>query len=344
MVSAYATHDNHGAIDDERYIAFFIASGFPFLLYTSDYSAARIRQKCPISAEYLKVLGRDKFSVSFNERVIFTGYSEAALILFLVKNIFYRPRLILVATNNFSRQRIRKFRFLLRVFLGVINPFLDRIVLHTGFEKGLVTSLYPKITEKLYVKRHHLMTPRDHVCSSPGTAKIISYFGPDKRDKPLLPFLTLIQADTAREFTYRLYNIQRDTLRRFLPDLDDRDNVEVFEGWQDHDSYLKAVKSSTFIFLSHNKSFEGKLSGNLCDCIALRVPYIARSMEPMVAYADSFGELGFLYEFDEPNWAYRFLQEHDDLKRSKMLDNLERVGAAHSRDAIDRDLANCFLK
>ena len=345
LISKFSTSElsGHALLDDERYFDFLIGARANFRLYTSGYSVDRILSKRPENHRYLSAIEDSSIDVESGSRVIFIGFSEPDVIAFLARNLMRRPRLILVATNNFSSERVKRRRLILKLFLRLVRPFLDRLVLHTAYERQLVEGLDPYVADKSFVKKHHLMTPYALTNEAPGEAPIVSYFGPEKRDKPIEPFLELIKADTERRFIYRIYNVTPAALKKRLPDLIDRTNVEVVEEWQSHASYLKSVKGSNLLFLTHNRAFEGKLSGNLCDCFALRIPYIARVMEPMTTYEAKYGPLGYLVDLEDASWAGRFLERYNDEAYVTMRRNLERLGEEHSTDAINSDLTACLI-
>lgn len=345
LISNYSTSElsGHALLDDERYFEFLVGAGANFQLYTSRYSIDSILCKHPESHRYLSSIEDTKIDVKPKSRVIFIGYSEPDVVLFVARNLIRRPRLILVATNNFSSQRVERRRLILKLFLRFVRPFLDRLVLHTAFEQKLVAALDLEVADKSFVKKHHLMTPYDVTGEVSRETPIVSYFGPEKQDKPIDPFLELIRADTDRRFKYRIYNVKIDTLTNRLSDLVGYTNVEVVEEWQSHESYLKSVEASTLLFLTHNRAFEGKLSGNLCDCFALRVPYIARVMEPLASYEAKYGPLGYLVDLDDASWACRFIERYNDEAYAIMCQNLERLGEDHSTEAINADLRTSLL-
>jgi hypothetical protein len=345
LISRFSTSElsGHALLDDERYFDFLSGAGANFRLYTSRYSFDRILGKHPENQRYLSAIEDTPINLESNSKVIFIGYSELDVVIFLARNMIHRPRLILVATNNFSTERVKRRRLILKLFLRIVRPYLSRLVLHTAYEQQLVAGLDPEIAKKSFVKKHHLMTPYELSTEAAGEATIVSYYGPEKRDKPIEPFLELIEADIERRFKYRIHNVNLAALTNRFPDLIERSNVEVFEEWQSHSSYLKSVKGSMLLFLTHTRSFEGKLSGNLCDCIALRVPYIAREMEPMTSYEAQYGPLGYLVDLEDKSWATRFLETYSDETYATMCRNLKRLGDDHSKEAINSDLIACLL-
>lgn len=345
LISKYSVSElsGHALLDDERYFDFLVSCGANFRLYTSRYSVDRILSKRPDQHRYLRAIHETPIDIEPGSRVVFIGFSELDVVAFLARNMLRRPRLVLIATNNFSNGRVKRLRWLLKLFMWVVRPFLDRLVLHTAYEQRLVSQMNRQVAVKSVVKRHHLMTPHDLTRKAPELTPVVSFYGPAKNDKPIAPFIELIQADKERRFIYRIYNVKFSALVDVLPDLAQRANVEVFEGWQSHESYLKSVKDSTLVFLTHSQAFEGKLSGNLCDCFALRVPYIARSMEPMTSYQAQYGPLGYLVDLEDASWARRFLATHNDEAYANMCRNLDYLGEEHSTDGINSDLKAYLL-
>jgi len=340
LISKFSTSElsGHALVDDERYFDFLVSCGANFRLYASRYSVDRILSKRPDQQRYLRAIQESSIDIESGSRVVFIGFSELDVVAFLAINILRRPRLVLIATNNFSNGRVKRLRWILKLFLRLVRPFLNRLVLHTVYEQRLVAELDRQVAVKSVVKKHHLMTPHHLKSEVAENPPVVSFYGPEKHDKPIAPFIDLLRADTERRFIYRMYNVDFTALVDSLPDLPQRTNVEVFEGWQSHDNYLKSVKDSTLVFLTHSQAFEGKLSGNLCDCFALRVPYIARSMEPMISYQAQYGPLGYLVDLEDSSWAYRFLESHNDEAYANMCRNLKRLGEEHSIEAINSDL------
>ncbi|WP_374597276.1 hypothetical protein [Sphingosinicella sp.] len=346
LISRFAVNalSGHFLLDDEYYFHFLNRKGVDFRLYTSRYSAERILNSFPADCDRIHALEDGQPRLDRGDRVIFLGFSEVDVIVFLLKNLLRLPRLVLIATNNFSSGRIARYRTFLKIFLLLINGSLERLVLHTAHERRLVTDLDKRAGAKAVIKKHHMMMPQYTPSMDFGTDQpIIAYFGPEKREKPIDPLLCLIRADRGRRFLYRLYNVDRALLRAQLPDIAERSNVQVVDGWQSHESYLRAARSSTLLFLSHTRDFEGKLSGNLCDSFALGIPYIARAMEPMTSYHVHYGPLGYLVDFDDPDWPEYFRRAYSPANIARMRGNLHRLGIDHSADAIDTNLAACLL-
>ena len=346
LISRFAVNalSGHFLLDDEYYFHFLNRKGVDFRLYTSRYSAERILSVFPAGRGRVHALENGEPHLDRGDRVIFLGFSEVDVIMFLARNLLRAPRLVLIATNNFSSGRIARHRTFLKFFLRLIDSSLERLVLHTAFERRLVADLDKRAGAKAVIKKHHMMMPQYPSSMDVGTDQpIIAYFGPEKREKPIDPLLRLIRADRERQFLYRLYNVDRALLIAQLPDIAELSNVQAVDGWQSHESYLQSARDSTLLFLSHTRDFEGKLSGNLCDSFALGIPYIARAMEPMTSYNVYYGPLGYLVDFDDPDWPEHFARAYCAADVARMRGNLHRLGIDHSADAIDTNLAACLI-
>lgn len=341
----------HSLLDDLFYFEYLLKRREPFRFYVPPLSAERLAARFPGAGEHIQSvepyvpsgLGHFKFAsqlkVEAGAKVIFFGYLERLVLVWYLINLFCPFSLRLVATNNICAGRLQKYGAQMRLFFHTIRRKLQRIVLHTGHEARLLDQLIPGLARIAYVKKHHLMIPNRRPCvQAPGDSIVISFFGPPKPDKPLQPFLDMIAADRTGRFHYRIHNqstsdiVARMGLDR-LPD-----HVSVSEGWRGYEAYLDSCAASDIIFMTHNREFEGKLSGNLCDCVALGVPYICADMEPMRSLHAKYGALGYACDFDQSGWPGRLLDSisAEDLASKKSA--LERMANDYSIEHIQADL------
>lgn len=166
----------------------------------------------------------------------------------------------------------------------------------------------------------------------------ISFFGPPKSDKPIKPILDLISEDKFGKFSYDLYSINLQEVLSsggwdVVPPW-----VRVHEEWLEYKDYLIKFANSDIVLLSHNRAFESKLSGNLCDCFSLGIPYISSKIEPVVSFQRKYGEIGFLYDYDEENWAKNFIHSITHQEISKRKNRLRNVGLHYSTENVRNDL------
>lgn len=348
---ARTAHSGHSLTDDEFYFAYLLGQGADFIFYTSDFSAKRIASKYPNGAQHLRPvaeyrehrLGHILFAMQLkipkSAKVIFFGYTERLVLAWYLINFFKPFELFLVATNNISARRVEVYRKQLKFFLSAINAKLRRIVLHTQYEVQLVSGLAADLAEKCFVKRHHLMIPRREAHQIRTNQQIaISYFGPNKPEKPLGPLIDLIKADSGGRFRYQIFNVASDDVLRHLNRTDMPSNVAVDERWIGEDEYNIRFDSSDLVIMTHNRDFEGKLSGNLCDCVAYGVPYVSAAIEPLVSIQARYGDVGLLCEFGDPKWGELCIAQIDQDNLGKMSKNIKKMALDHTLENILYDL------
>lgn len=341
----------HSLLDDEFYFEYLLNLKKPFRFYTPLVSAQRLEAHFPKSKDQIVAVkaykpngwGHLRFArqlkVERGAKVIFFGYLEPLVILWYVINLTRPFGLWLVVTNNISARRVSTYSIQMKLFFRVIRRKLKRIVVHTDYEVRLLDSLKEGLGEISRVKKHHLMAPIHQKLTEPFGRKIkISFFGPAKHDKPIEPFLHLIASDRAANFNYFIHNhSEADILAKMQwPQLPE--HVTVIEGWLGYQAHLENCAAADIIFMAHNRDFEGKLSGNLCDCIALGVPYISCAMEPMLSLHQRYGVLGYISNFDQPQWAEQLLLSIDWRDLLEKREALQNMAEDFSVDRILADL------
>lgn len=318
---ALSEKSGHLLLDDEFYVKYLLESNVDFLFYTSSFSARRISDKNPAAIDNLRILNSyscgingyikcvKQIKIPFDSTVIFFSYSEKIITIFLLFNWSVAFRLILVATNNISASRIAKYRYELIIFFSLVRFKLKRLIVHTRFEKKCISNLLPWVMLKCFVKTHHLMLRRNAFvnkfnCFFNETNKIsISFFGPSSLEKPIEPLLELIRLDVDRRFQFRLYNIGKHCVKQIEEVVENYSNVSVINQYLTDEEYDQAFSRSDLVFMSHNRNFEGKLSGNLCDCISLGVPFVSNSIEPINEMLDKYGDIGFIVDMNQLEWV-----------------------------------------
>lgn len=341
----------HSLLDDVFYFEYLLNREEPFRFYAPPLSAQRLEARFPKAKDHIIVVepyqasgwGHLRFArqlkLEAGAKVIFFGYLERLVLVWYLLNMWRPFSLRLVATNNIAAGRVDAYRAQLKFFFSAIRGKLKRIVLHTEHEVRLLVRLNEGLGEIAYVKKHHLMAPIWRRPTELSGGKItISFFGPPKHDKPIDPFLHLIASDNSGRFRYTIHNqLEADILARMrlvrLPD-----HVSVIEGWRSYEAHLENCEASDIIFMTHTRAFEGKLSGNLCDCVALGIPYIGSAMEPMLSLHRKYGALGYLSDFDQPRWAEKLLAliSWEDLAKKRRA--LQGIAKDFSVDRIKADL------
>lgn len=348
---ANSINSGHSLIDDEFYFEYLVKKNADFIFYTSKISADRILLKFKCKDSHLRVIddynqngiGHFKYAYSLkipkNSKVIFFGYSEKLVSIWYTINAAKPFDLILVATNNISARRVSLYRRSLQSFFRLINSKLRRLVLHTNHEVHLVGILAHYVLARCFVKKHHLMIPKakSEFRSSPGMATI-AYFGPPKPEKPLRPLIDLVQADQNLRISFKLFNVEKSYFLEQSGLSDIPANVLLHNDWMTDDEYRAAFMSCDLVLMTHTNEFEGKLSGNLCDCIAYGIPYIAQPIEPLIDMQSHYGSIGFLCDLTKQGWASDLIDEIDSTAIEVMAKNMRAAGAQHSLTAIIQDL------
>ncbi len=341
-------------VDDEYYLGFLLQQGGEFNFYTAPFSASRLRARFPTATANIHELGSpDGATVGYlavlrqvvipeKSTVVFLGYTEILVYLLLIWNIKIDFRLILFATNNISSRRCQNYAIPLFLFFRLIRNRLKRIVVHTQYEVELISRIGVLERSQVFIKRHHLM-------SSNGTCRTVlrgrpirlAYFGPSKFDKPLDPIVDLLRCENARGLEFQIYGVSGVEIQAMygaeLPA-----TVKCIPGWVDADSHAERMASADLVILTHSLEFEGKLSGNLCDCFAFGVPYLARPMEPMAAYQATYGDIGYLYDFSVPGWAENFMAELSQADLLRRASRLVLAAQDFQDSRVRNDLREAF--
>jgi hypothetical protein len=357
LVSLFASSkvSGHSIDDDIFYFGCCLQSCRKFTLYTPRYSVDQLLNRFKEVEETIQeipvfdgsVLSAIKISrmidVSKGDRVIFLGYSEKFLFVFYLVKLLQNYSLNLVATNNFSAGRVAKYIKELKFLFWLFGSKIHRLIVHTEYEKKLVGRISKSVFSLVAVKKHHLMISREPINNDIDHSNpLVSFFGPAKSDKPLEPFVQLVQGDKFRKFRYRIYRMKSDALLQAYPCLN-QDNVEIFEGWLSEREYSAAFSSSTLVFMSHNESFEGKLSGIFCDCIGLKVSFISAAIEPVVSFMEKYGEIGFTCDFGKLSWVKNFLAKYDVTEVTVYQKRLRAISRDFEIAAVQEDSIRALL-
>lgn len=345
----------HSVYDDIFYFDLFRSSGHTCIFYVPPYSLSQIKKKCSANDGEIRAISADRpgwmgmlravstIPVLNGDRVVFLGYSEKFVFLFRALNVFKKYSLVLVATNNISHRRVTMYRTRLRVFFRFLGKRLTRLVVHTDEELRLCR----KISEDLYgatvVKKHYLMIPKGNRPATTECGKpIIAFFGPDKYYKPVQPIVDLMRADRAGAFRYRLYNVDREALEDRVGPLPE-DDIDFINRRLGKEEYFSEFSNSSFVMMTHDKGFEGKLSGNFCDCVSTGVPFLSSSIEPIPTFFGRYGPIGYVCNFADPDWSSKFLREFSPQLHEELSRNLRSAQADYARTIVERDNIEAIL-
>ena len=344
----------HLILDDVFWLNYFLSQGVSADIITSTYSKDNLVKTFPdhkgkiasFGAEFdddfagrfkltRKLLGTQRIS---NTLVVIQGFEEVSILLFLLKNMGRNNKFVLVPTNNIGKGRIEGKGRLLSFLLKRIFARVDAVFCHTRFEISLINELIKyRDNDKLQVVKYHQAINRNKVVTETGARPVISFFGPAKPDKPIKPLVDLVQADTQGLFDYRIYN-PGDHDAELLASIAAKGNVEVVSKWMNDQEYEAAVCQSTYILLSQNKDYEGKLSGNLCDCVSYSIPFISLDISPVNEYIEQYGELGFVCDFDQPQWAVDLFSQKPLEKNQMHIEAMKRMRADYTEQCLIEEL------
>lgn len=353
---AFSENAGHPIIDDQFYFAYLLDRQVDFIYYTSEVSVRLILKKHPGAQrhlmsikpyKYYSAMGHLNFArqivISRDTTVIFFLYTEALVLIFCLLNILKPFSLYLVSSNNVSALRIGLYPNRFRFFFQAIRAKFQGLVLDSTFQVDLLRGISPHIADYCFIRKNHLMCPQHISMKSERESEIsIAYFGPDKPEKPLDTLIELIKADVDQQFRYFIYNVRKEAVIDSFDDKSLPHNVVVDSSWQTHDAYLRNYQAADLVILTHTRDFEGKLSGNLCDCVALGVPYIALSMEPVRSLDRMYNGPGYLCDFDSTDWADALLKNINRNSLQRMKRNIEQMGKDYSIDSVRETLDQAF--
>jgi hypothetical protein len=332
-------------------------------LYSSEYSVSIQCQKYSSYKSKYHVIARNKgipyrldsifrcFTAPLprDSDILIQGFEEFSIVPFLLRAKFFGNKINLILTNNISTNRLDSNRYILKFILKFIFNLSDKIIYHTDFELKIIDKYvnFNNLKKFQFVK-YHLLT-KDFECekniNSFTGGNFISFFGPVKLDKPIDPFLDLIKADKEKMFSYKIYNPGILYVEDIITKIIDMNNVEIINHFLSFEEYEKVINESFIIFLSHNFGFEGKLSGNFCDCISKRKPFISNNLSPVKEFMCEYGQIGFVYDFENDlTWASKFLQSIDEENYNRILKNLEKLQLDFTDEKIKEELDLVFFK
>jgi hypothetical protein len=325
-------------------------------LYTSDYSYKIQSFIYPQYSQKIKIIIDSKFlmSISYrlneifrcvtvpipkNSKILIQGFEEFNIIIFLIRAKIKGNKIFLIPTNNICNYRINSKRWFLRKLITIIYFFSDIVFYHNDYEKKLIDKYHlGNDSSKFFFIKYHLLTADSNASNyikNFNSDKVISFFGPEKVDKPIESFLNLLKADKFQKFQYKIYNPTKKVIDKIKNEYSNYLNLELINQFLTYEDYDKAVKESTFLFLSHSEAYEGKLSGNICDCISKRKPFISNNISPVKEYMIQYGKIGFVYDLEnDPSWASSFLNSIDGEVYNTVLKNLEIMQLDYTSEKI----------
>lgn len=341
----------HPLVDDQFYFSYLLSRGVDFEYYAAEQSAALLRNKFPEEMDRIRVvspyeqqgLGHYKFGcqikVQSRSRVIFFGYLEHLVFVWYLQNLFKPFSLYLVSSNNISSRRVCLYPWRFRLFFALIWPRFKKLVLDTHTQLDLVRKVFPGLDRRCFVRKHHLMSPIYELpVPAVGDRIVISYFGPEKTEKPLAPLADLIQSVAPEKCVVRVYNVGKERMRQMFEGVDLPGHVQVSEAWMSRQEYIDAYIASDLVLLTHTREFEGKLSGNLCDCVAFGTPFISRPLSPVPDLLNQYGDIGYVCAYETAGWADQLSRQLDRPTVLAMKVNIRKMAQSFTHQAVRSSL------
>lgn len=316
---------SHTLIDDEFYINSLIENKKEFIYFTSCYTKTYIDNKRKCHIDSVQIAGKDKLLFKNNDVVIFNGFTEMHILKFIIKNILniflYNVKIKLISTNNLSLYRIKKFKYILKFFYYIFDIFNIKIIIHTKREKELLYDLNKSISCNSEIKIHHLMINRENK-NYDFIKPVITFIGPTKHNKTIVNFLKLIKADSNKKFKFRIVGVDPSVLNIYESnDFYHEHDIEISYGKLSPSNFYNVYYTSTYIFLGHNKNFDGLLSGNFCDCISTSTPFISQRIYPYIDYLNDYGKICILFDASVEGWEKSVIKHCHSYKEHKISIN-----------------------
>lgn len=238
--------------------------------------------------------------------IVFQSFEEISTLLFML--LHPHKRVHLIVTNNLRPDRRKRHPLLWRFFLKAVIGRAASIFVHCQHEIETIKKLCPEIApHKLYIKPFHQIGYHRVCLSLQEKKRTILFVGPDQSHKKIDNVIQLIKNDVEKKFNYVFCSMREPLELQMQNFLEKQSNVKVLLGYLDNDEYYKLISEATFIILTHDNDFEGALSGIFCDAIASGTPVIARDMAPHNEFFNRFGPMGFLVDYNEPEWYNQVL-------------------------------------
>lgn len=360
--------DQHIIDDDQWYLRFLSRHSKQLIYIAGHYSAQKLREDkneagCTIT-QLPSRKGRIRYELAIVQKlvkhlvaapsptIIFFGYSETLLLLCAILLKLKKATVLLVNTNNITKIRVRKYYWPMLVLHKLISKQLARFIVHTEHERQLVTAQFPFLKEKILIKKHHMMVPDRLLQKKKRPTEydkevVISCFGPVTRDKSLDVASALIESFAIserlkRRIQVRFYKIPQD----LLPDMQNlSENIEISfnDNFLPREHYREKVAESDLVIMNHTPRFEGKLSGILCDCISLNVPFIAQEIEPLRAYNKECGEIGLLLPSSKREKWSEYINSATNIEQlCIMRRNIRAFSKNFEQSKIEKDYLDIF--
>ena len=288
-------------------------------LKSSRGSADNVASKMPVRTSVLGTFGWLKFSPRLQQvarllmskidrnvvDVVFPAFEELPTLLFML--VHPRKRVHLIFHNNLSQERKERHPRLYPMLLKAVAKRASSLIVSSKHQIDLLREIDPDVSDsKIVLRPHHMIGYSRTLRSLAERSNRLLYLGPVSVRKPVEPVIDLIKADVDGKFRYVMKNMVgiTDEQTQFL---EDHPNVDFSTEFLDDDEFYAVIGNAALLISTHNRLFEGKLSGPISDAIASGTPVIANRMSPHDEMFDEFGDMGYLVDYDHPVWIERLL-------------------------------------
>jgi hypothetical protein len=115
-------------------------------------------------------------------------------------------------------------------------------------------------------------------------------------------------------------------------------NVEVRQSYLSQSEYQSLFDHASWVVMTHDHTFEGRLSGVFQDAIAAGTPVIAQRMSPHTDFFDQASPFGLLVNFKDPNWFAPILALKGSHPNGEAYQAAMTQVRAHCGEAAIRDV------
>ena len=314
-VDPFSGDDHNHLYDDDLFLSECIAPlTREFLVATSFASGANLRRQLNVETCETPRLNSKTLLQRFRllrlflslpcsrfQHVVFQSFEELSVLFFMF--CYPSKRVHLIVTNNLRPDRFKRHPMIGPFFLCAVFRNAASVIVHSSYEVNKVKEIAPSIdSSKVFVKPFHQFGFNRVQLSWQEKSRTILFLGPACVHKKVEPVIDLINGDKERRFRYVFCSMRESMAPQTRAFLEAQNNVGLSFGYTVADEYYRLFSEAALIILTHDKDFEGTLSGAFCDAIASGTPVIARDMAPHNEFFERFGPMGFLVDYDIPEW------------------------------------------
>jgi hypothetical protein len=273
--------------------------------------------------------------------IIFQSFEEISTLFFII--LSFRIRTHLIFTNNLSNSKFSRHSKYHIILLKLCCLMSKTIFVHSVFEKEILVKKFKIQSKKIFIKPYHQISKKWYIPLNKYKNGYILFIGNPKSSRPLKPFLELVLKDINKEFSYVIAGVSTEDLINY-PNFSELENVEIIYGKLSYPDYSKIISNSSFIILTHNKLFEGLLSGIFCDAIASYTPIVCSHMEPFIEFSNKYGKLGIYLDFECDNLFENFKYQAKKFNYDDYIKTIDVLKMSTSPKIISKLLINAITR